>query len=120
MASDKPATVRLEAVLKDSTIEKLSAASGSAESLSFGRNVAIAGLAVGMLGALGALMRPLYRKSFAANAARDAAVQSARAASSRRAGTSDAELAAAVERLDALQARHRERHPHWYGLPTQR
>lgn len=97
--------------LADKGIDALTKAAGSEGSIASGRLIAGVIVAVGMFGAVGVAMRPIYRRAFAANAAAELATKGARAGGK----MSETELRAALERLDTLQAWHRERHPMWYG-----
>ena len=116
--------------LNDRRIAALAAASGSAESVSRGQWLAAGMVVVGMLGALGVALRPIYRHHFASRAAAAAAgagtpsvqrsADAARRAIAREAGEvlppeEQARLQAALERLAELQSAHRSRHPLWYG-----
>ncbi len=92
-------------------IEKLAETAGSAEALSRGRFLAVGIVIFGMIGAVGAALRPLYRHHFRQSA------QSMRSAGAARraiaferdgsATSADAErLLQAKQRLDELKARH--------------
>ena len=115
--------------LNDARIAALSAAAGSAAAVSRGQWLAAGMVVVGMLGALGVALRPVYRHHFAARAAAAAAAgrpigsrsaDAARRVIARDAGEAlppeeQARLQVALERLAELQVGHRKRHPTWYG-----
>lgn len=98
----------------EANIARLAEAAGSEESISRGRYIALAIVVVGMLGAVGSAIRPLYRQHFRLSApavvARSAA--SARRAQDGKLSAADAERLEKVRhRLAELQASQRARHP---------
>jgi hypothetical protein len=107
-------------------IVDLANAAGTAEAVSRGQTIAFAIVVVGMLGAVGAALRPLYRHHFV-KSARGTPSRSADAA--RRAiaferdgivaSTDTARLEQAQKRLRELQASHMARNPYLYvdGVP---
>ncbi len=101
------------ALMHDRGVAALVAAAGSDEAVSRGRWLAVATVAVGVLGALGVGLRPVYRQAFAARAAAEAAGRAAADAATRTANAD--RIQALSARLAVLQARHRARHPLWYG-----
>ena len=96
-------------------IAQLTEAAGSEDSISRGRYIALGIVVVGLLGAVGSAMRPLYRHQFRHTG--PAVVRSA--ASARRARDFSAEdqekLNCARLRLAELQERQRLRHPALHG-----
>lgn len=118
----------VEAFLKDRGIASLLASSGSDESVARGQNIAIALVAFGVLGALGASVRPIYRDYFAKRVGRSSSSSSSSLSNptSRSLGKLTKEEQSILEekaqhldklivRLHELQIRHRNRHPLWYG-----
>jgi hypothetical protein len=98
---------------QDKGIAALAAAAGTEDSVERGKGLAVLMVVVGFVGAMGVAARPLYTRAFAARAATEAAAASA-ARAARTAENSD-RVQVLLARLDTLQARHRARHPMWYG-----
>ena len=121
----------VETLFRDRGIASLIASSGSEESVSRGQNIAIAIVTIGILGALGASVRPIYRDYFAKRAKTlqqqstntTASTLSKSTASSTTISTEQQvlleekaqHLDKLINRLHELQIRHRTRHPMWYG-----
>ena len=100
----------------DAGVSALAASAGTAEAVTRGYTVAAVTMAVVMLGALGVAFRPVIIRSFAGNAAKQAAVaidvRAARSAAARATPAVQAKLA----RLAELERLHRARHPLLFAL----
>ena len=107
-------------LLTDKRVSALQSAAGSTEAVSRGKWIGAAIVVVGMAGAIGVALRPIYTKSFAARAVKvQRTAAEAKRAIAREAGeglspTDQARLETIVARLHVLQAGMRERHPLWY------
>lgn len=110
--------------VSDKRISALAAAAGTDEAVSRGKWIAAGMVIVGMVGAIGVGLRPIYRQHFATRAAAvQRSADAAKRVMAREAGhelppAEAVRLAELLERLDVLQSRHRARHPLWYGEPT--
>jgi hypothetical protein len=112
-SGDSPISSALAA--PDAGVASLAAEAGSAAAVSRGRWIALGTISIVMVGALGVGFRPIIRRAFSGNAARQAAVasdeRSARLVSAR----ADPVLQAKIARLSQLEHLHRERHPWLYA-----
>ena len=117
--NDAPLTV------PDARVSALQAQAGTDASVTRGRWIAAGIVFVGMVGAVGVSLRPIYSRAFAAAAAAKAAPPSRTALAARRAATASAgglsapdegALAVKLARLEALVAEDRRRHPLRYGI----
>jgi hypothetical protein len=122
--------------VEDKRVSQLTAQAGSEAAISRGKYLAAGIVVVGMLGAVGAALRPVWAARHAARmasvsgttgphtavpATRSAEVARRTLAAAR--GESlpqeeQARLDALLARLRELQQRHRDRHPLWYMLPA--
>ena len=100
--------------MRDKRIAKLSEEAGSEKALSRGKYIAAGIIVLGCIGALGSAVRPLLRQRFAANAAAVTARQRSRPITPE----TSAQLENVLGRLRHLQSLHQQRHPLWYGRPT--
>lgn len=104
--------------LNDKGISSLAASAGSDEAVERGKYLALATVVIGVIGALGVGLRPVYRQAFASRAAAEVAAKKTAQANVTAANADKLQLL--VDRLNVLQASHRSRHPMWYGeVPAQ-
>lgn len=106
----------------EATIALLTRSSGSDESISRGRYIALGIAVIGMVGAVGSALRPVYSSHF--RRASNQVVRSAAAAQREAQGSmssADAErLEKARQRLAELQAKQQLRHPALRSLDDSR
>lgn len=102
--------------LPDKNLDALAQAGGTDAAIKRGKWLAVGTILIGVIGAIGVGMRPVLRNSFAANAKKQAEITLAAKQAALKSRHDDARVRALLERLECLEARHRERHPMWYGL----